>query len=97
MRTRGKEGRAAEMAARCSVIDGIVGGSVIAAMAIRPAVCAICFRRWLIDWSSRHRQHLRPILSQPRGHEVPSASCWGQPGATPGRGWFDSRLRRLRN
>ena len=27
------------------------------------------------------------ILSLPRGHKVqPSASCWGSPGATPGRG-----------
>ena len=34
-------------------------------------------------------------LSLPRGHQVqPSASCWGSPGATPGRGWFDSRMHR---
>ena len=39
---------------------------------------------------SLHRLH-----SLPCGHQVqPSASCWGSPGATPGRGWFDSRLRR---
>jgi hypothetical protein len=35
-------------------------------------------------------------LSLPCGHQVqPSASCWGSPGATPGRGWFDSRMYRL--
>ena len=35
------------------------------------------------------------IHSEPHRHQVePSASCWGQPGATPRRGRFDSRLHR---
>jgi hypothetical protein len=35
------------------------------------------------------------LLFLPRGHQVqPSASCWGPPGATPGRGCFDSHLHR---
>ena len=39
--------------------------------------------------------HHSLAYSLPRGHRVqPSALCWGSPGSTPGRGWFDSRRYR---
>ena len=34
------------------------------------------------------------MLSAPLDEVQPSASCWGSPGATPGRGWFDSCMHR---